>query len=322
MSKSELHAIIERGHELAPSTRERYLRDIDDFIEFAGTDPANWTAKIAEDYYDALLKRMEPQSANRMMASLLYAAKWRAQQQQVPNFAIIRRASNNPREISGALDESAAQRLVRVCIGDRTNPLNLRDTALVVVELETGMRRMSLQSMQWELIERESKHGYPVAHVLAKGYGKHRQDVPLSDTAIKALEAWRLWCANHGRAKGPVFHSLTRKWVNGSPIHKAGKAALSATAIQEIMTKRATEAGIDHIHPHMFRHTFVTWRMNAGIPPHEISVITGHKLPGLGAASGFQQAQPLGTLGGYFDARSVGEKVRNSTPQWLKELFP
>jgi len=308
-TKSELHEIVSRGHDLAQSTRERYLRDLDEWIEFAGSDPKNWTPRVAEDFYAKLLERMKPQSANRHIAALHYAAEWRAKQQGVPNFVVIRRASKDEPEARSALTEDQARRLLAPLVNTkRPDPLAMRDLAMFVVELETGMRRMSLQSMTWETIGVDAKLGYPVVNVITKGH-KKRQPIPISDTALKALEPWRGW---RGEPKqGPVFVALGR---DGKP----ARTPISATAIQKIVAARAEQASIGHVHPHMFRNTFITWRLNAGLAPHEISVITGHKLSGLGAISGFQ----LGAMQHYIDMRAVGEKVRNSTPQWLKELFP
>lgn len=313
MSKSELHEIVERGHDLAPSTRARYLRDLDEWIEFAGADPKNWTPRMAEDFYAKLLERMKPQSANRFIAALHYAAEWRAKQQTIPNFVVIRRAMRGEVEERSAMTQDQAQKLIAAVYG-KSDPLSMRDLAMFVVELETGMRRMSLQSMTWETIGVDDKLQYPVARVITKGHGKLRQPIPLSDTALKALEPWRQW---RGSPKqGPVFVALGRDG-------KAARTPISATAIQKIVATRAQQAGIGHLHPHIFRHTFVTWRLNAGLMPHEVSVVTGHKLSGLGAMSGFQMGSvQLGAMASYIDMHAVGEKVRNSTPAWLKALFP
>lgn len=316
-TKSELHEIVSRGHDLAPSTRERYLRDLDEWIEFAGADPKTWTPRMAEDFYGRLLERMKPQSANRFIAALHYAAEWRAKQQGIPNFVMIRRASKDEPEARSALTEDQAQDLLApffvskplFVTKGKPDPLAMRDLAMFVVELETGMRRMSLQSMTWEMLGLDDKLGYPVAHVITKGHGKKRQPIPISDTALKALEPWRQWRGNP--KQGPVFVALGRDG-------KTARTPISATAIQKIVAARAGQAGIGHVHPHMFRNTFITWRLNAGLAPHEISVITGHKLSGLGAMSGFQ----LGAMSHYIDMRLIGEKVRNSTPAWLKALFP
>lgn len=311
--KSELHAIVEGGHDLAESTRNRYLRDLDAFIKFAGNDPAKWTPELAEGFYTHLLKRMKPQSANRHIAAIQYAADWRAKQKNIPSFVMIRRAADDPPEERNALSHEQAQALIATCYG-KDEPLAMRDLAMFVVEFETGMRVMSLRSMTWETIGVDEKLGYPITKVLAKGHGKNRQNVPLSDTALKALAPWRKWRNDAGR--GPVFVALDR--YSKTPY----RTPISDTAIQKAITARATQAKIGHVHPHLFRHTFVTWRLNAGLSPHEVSVITGHKLGGgLGAVTGFQQGS-LGALGGYIDMRAVGEKVRNSTPQWLKDLFP
>lgn len=321
MSKSELHAIVERAQELADSTRERYLRDLDKFIDFASDNPHDWTPARTEDFYADLLTRMQPQSANRLMASIAYASTWRARQNpRAQDFcAAVRKARGNPRESYEQLNEEQAQKLLAACMIDPKNPFCLRDTALIVVELETGMRRMSIQSMQFEMIVMQSKYGYPIARVLAKGHGKHRQEVPLSDTALAAIAPWQAWL---DLSKGPVFRAIDRGVGNTGKIsYKASKTALSATAIQKIIATRAEQAKIGHVHPHMFRHTFVNWRLSAGLSPHEIAAVTGHKLTGSLGSMMTGATGGLSAMAGYVDMKEIGERARNSTPQWLQELF-
>jgi len=47
------------------------------------------------------------------------------------------------------------------------------------------------------------------------------------------------------------------------------------------MKARAHKAGIKGFHPHVFRHTFVSWCQQAGIPAYRIAGVTGHKSTGM-----------------------------------------
>ena len=84
---------------------------------------------------------------------------------------------------------------------------------------------------------------------------------------------------------------------------------LSRSAITRLLDERTKAAGLPRVNPHLLRHTFITWRANAGLQPHEIAAITHH-----------DTKKETGALGGYIDQRVTGERVRNATPAWLAEL--
>jgi site-specific recombinase XerD len=303
---SELHDIVANSLELAESTRERYLRDLNSWIEFAGEHPSGWTRKRAQDFYLHLLheRKLKPQSANRFMQSIIYASQWRAKRENDPSldFAVLQMKSDEDPALRSALTQEQATKLLETCLPK--TPIDLRDFALIVIGLETGMRRMSLIDLNLESIIMA-----PYPHSLVRAKGKSKLSVPISDTTIKALDPWRAWMlGRRGIRKGPVFRALTKRKDGDIFVYTPGHRPISAQAIQDILTKRSKQAGINHVHPHMFRHTFVTWRFSAGLSPHEVAAITGHTLSGLGA------------MAGYMDMAAIGQRARASTPEWLAEL--
>jgi integrase len=313
---SELHDVIKKSRNLAPSSRKRYLRDIDQWIAFAGEAPSGWTRERAQAFYDHLLdeRELRPQSANRLMASVAYASKWRAHYQNKPelDFAYVQKAKGRKARPKHALQQETVTKLVqslaRAAVSD---PLALRDHAMVIVMLETGMRKMSICSMTVERTHLDialSKGNYPHAWVRMKGTGLDDVAVPLSDTAIAALRPWLAWLSGRSRGSGPVFCGVQRQIGPFGAAYAIERTPFYPDHVNRVLNKRTAEAKIGHIHPHQFRHTFVTWRADAGLAPHEIAAMTGHTLPGLGA------------MGGYIDMKAIAEKVRNSTPQWLREL--
>lgn len=297
---SKLHEIVINAHDIAPTTRATYLRDLNQWIEFAGAEPAGWTRRRAADFYTALLARMKPQSANRLMASVAYASRWWAHYEHDPalDFGTVQNAKAKDKKPQHALDEPAARQLLNTCDG---SPRGLRDFALIVVGLETGMRRISLTGMMLEDTAPVGRRWpYPATFVPLKG--KDPAWVPLSDTALLALQPWLAFLSGHNQLEGPMFRPIGRYVTPDSKL-------LSPSMFAKIFRERAKAAGLRHINPHLLRHTFITWREAQGLVPHEIASITHHDL-----------AKALGALGGYMDAREIGGRVRNRTPEWLVEL--
>lgn len=292
---TSLRNLITGSPALKPASKRMYLADLDRYLAFAGPHPTNWTRATTQRFYQGLLDGgLKPQSANRVLASLAFVGKWYALQQGDANldFAKIQQATNRAAKPRKILTEAQARALLDTCRGPRAR--DLRDFALLVIMLETGMRRMSVARMDWAQLP---THPTPLARVPIK-----RKDelyaVPLSDTALAALAPWKAWCAKQGPVKaGPVFRALSAQ-------NELRDTALSLPAVYHILAERAEQAGLVDVHPHALRHTFVSWRVAAGVPFHVIAVLTGHRLTD-------------GALNTYVNRDALAETARATTPPWL-----
>ena len=313
-----LHQILDTASDLAPLTLKKYRSDLDAWELFAGADPSQWTPTRFQAFYEQLIheRNLKPQSANRMISSIRYASKWWARTNENFNldFArFIRLAAPSQTKHSTPLNRDEIEALILGCrSGNVIHPIDYRDLALIIVSLETGMRRMSLAGMNLEAIG--TRYGYPSVEVPIKGHGKDLYSVPLSDTALIALTTWNRWLASQKVRTGPVFRRLTKRidLMQTKAIFHVEAEGISETMIQKIITHRAKDVEIHttkrHVHPHLFRHTFVTMRREMQVPDDHIASVTGHSLAIKGA------------LGGYIDMPTIGGKARNMTPTWLSDL--
>jgi integrase/recombinase XerD len=312
MADTILHQIIKGSRKITEKTRAAYLEDIDRWVAFAGTDPRGWTPQRAQEFYNELLTHMRPQSAKRAMAPISYASAWWAKKERNPllHFTVIQQEPDDDPAERHALSPEEAGQLLATCSSG--SPIDLRDRAMFVVGLETGMRRMSLAGMALEKITK-STEGYPIAAVPIKGSRDKLYPVPLSDAAVAALAPWRKWLKGQQVTTGAVFRGLTKRMMP-----KTGKIgyeisdSLSLISIYKIVIRRAATAGLQHVHPHIFRHTFMTWRTEAGLTPIQIASITGHKITGLPG---------MAVMGMYIDPGRLGDEARASTPAWLTKLL-
>ena len=296
MTADELVNLIVHSRSLSDGTKRNYLKDLERYLRFAGRRPEQWTREATQRFYDGLIDGgMKVQSANRILASLAYAAKWYSTRAGNANldFTRIQQARVRSKEPAARLTEGQARQILDTCLSGSVR--DRRDLAMFVVMLETGMRRMSIAGMCWDQLPTEP---YPAALVPVKRKDR-LESVPLSDTAILALTPWRAWCAKNGVRKGPVFRALSTK-------NALSDNALSRVSIYHIVSEHADDAKLEGIHPHIFRHTFTSWRTEAGIEPHVIAAATGH-------------AFNLGALGNYIDRIRLGEQIRGTTPAWLAE---
>lgn len=311
---TELHAILARGR-FSPITRRHYARVIDEFLEFAGSDPNSWTRLNAQAYYERLLKRMTIRSANTTFASLRYVSRWYAKLHAKPelDFAVVQTQLSDPEESvpRHALKPDDAIALLSTCIDGKT-PIDRRDRTILIVGLETGMRAKSLSGIEIE--KYHEAHGYPSIVAPIKGPGGTKTwDVPLSDVAMIALRDWLLWLAQQRMTSGRVFKRISRvhaldgaKRVEDWRVQNSG---ISEASIWAVVSKRGEEAGLK-VFPHLLRHSFITWRSEQGFDAPAISAITGHSIPGWGAVATY-----LDRSGIEFVSR-----IRTATPPWLAEF--
>jgi|SRR5215469_2073282 len=312
-----LDGILDRSN-FSPVTRAQYERVIGEWLEFAGLDPRGWTRLRAQNFYDDCLSRgVKVGTANNYIACLRYVSHWFHVQHGGEDFALIqiRDIIEEGRSVRRALTQSDVIALLATCSGSlpiAKRPLDRRDRALLVLGLETGMRSMSLEGSH---IENVRERPYPFITVPIKGRGgRKRFDVPLSDTAMSALDDWLGWLRAHDVKDGPVFRRLRPGIDRRGQRAYAVADGISQVMIYKIISRRAKEAGIAHVHPHLLRHTFITWRVASGLAAPFIAAITGHSL------STRHQDIPsngLGEIATYFDLKAYAETARQSTPPWL-----
>lgn len=311
--RTVLHDVVATSPNLAPSTRNKYERDLDEWVRFAGSDPSGWTFDSAQRFYQSLLDGgMKPQSANRLLASIRYASKWWCATQNRADFCLVRQARGKPGKVFMSLSPDEATALILSCSSRATQtPIELRDQTLIIIALETGMRRMSLEGMRLEAIHTKP---YPRVEVPIKGSGETLYSVPLSDAAMRTLDVWRDWLASKKVRTGPVFRQIVRHVTPNTMkvTFDVSDVGISNTMIHKLVVKHAKHAGIQDakrpIHPHLFRHTFVMWRKEAGVDESQISAITGHDRRDIGGQAEYHNAMKLGAI------------ARNSTPPWFAEL--
>ncbi len=306
--RSALHKILDARDDIAPNTRLACERAIDKFIAYAGADPSAWTPAIGQAFYEHLCMTGMRNGARTTMGHLRYVAHWHAHQTGAPDFTIVRMRRRVEPEARIALTPEEAIAWLATC--DRTI-VGCRDWTIFVLGLETGMRAVSLRGLACENITHHIR-GYPVAVVPVKGPGgTATYSVPLSNLAVRVLEHFRA-----GVGRGPAFVAFKQSiGARGQTKLTPSKTPLSHQAIYKLITARAERAGLRHLHPHLLRHTFITWRATAGVPMHHIAAITGHNVE-----AQLSRAPKWGELPTYLDETAVADEARNTSPAWLVEL--
>ena len=307
-----LHEIVDRGR-FSETTRKKYRLVLDQWVLFAGPNPNGWTRAHTDAFREQLIESGKSAAAISMyLAALRYVSKWYASTYAGLDFAILQPINipSKPPVPKRYLFPDQATKLLETCLSSRPTLFDFRDLMLMIVGLETGMRVHGLSSMTFEKIGMLSKGpggAYPSAEIRIKGRGGNKTfKVPLSPTAVMALESWRDVL---GVQRGAVWRRLVRHITRkGEVIAQVIPKSISTTSIYKMIVKRSVEAQIGHVHPHILRHTFVTWREEMKIEPAFIASVTGHALKDRGA------------LERYLNMEGLGEEGRKTTPPWFASL--
>ena len=140
---------------------------------------------------------------------------------------------------------------------DRLTRAGRRDHALLLLAVRTGLRVSELVSLT-----RANVHLGAGSHVDCLGKGRKRRNTPLDKQTVAVLKAWLK--ERSGGDDDPLFPSRT-----GS--------RLSRDAVEHLVTKHATTAGLKAVTPHVLRHTAAMQLLHAGADIAVIALWLGHE---------------------------------------------
>jgi len=243
-----------RARGSSPRTIEGYLRDLNRFRTWLTTEgrPTAIGEVRREDivlFLDALLnlqpseRRRNPAgTAHMVFRSLRAFFNWAAEQEIIPTSPMRHvKGPRVPEVPIPILDEDEIRRLLDTCRRGKT-PEDRRDYALLRTFLDTGARLGEIVGLRIDDYQVEDGL-LTIRHETSKS--RRTRTVSLSTETQVALGRWITLAR-------PRYADSARErafWV--SP-----KGALTDSGVAKILQRRARAAGINRVHPHMFRHTF------------------------------------------------------------------
>ena len=208
-------------------------------------------------------------SAVTMHASLAAFARWcvaggLVEQEEATLLGVKRPRA--PKELPEPLSDDEVRRLLRVATPGR-------DRLLLRVLLGTGLRVSECAALTVDdIVERQ---GVAVIRV-RRGKGAKDRLVPAGlpgDSLARALHEY-LDCDRPLPRDDPERHLWLRDYrTDGS------SRPMSAWAIWRAVAVVGRRAGVSRVHPHLFRHTWATRAIAAGIPTEMVRVAGGWQSP-------------------------------------------
>lgn len=156
------------------------------------------------------------------------------------------------------LDAAQLEALFAACKG-RGFP-ERRDLALLMTFADTGCRLSEVHGLTVEDWNRE----YRVLTVTGKG--SKTRTVAIGDRTQDALAKYFRARRAHGSARSPQL------WLGRN-------GPLTTSGIAQVLRKRGEQAGIEGLHPHLFRHTFAHQWLSAGGQEADLMMLAGWSSP-------------------------------------------
>lgn len=233
-----------------------------EWIEASGAspDPRDWTWQTMRAFIIWLQRRparyggqLSPVTVNTVVRMVRTFCNWMRESGYVDTGLFDRRGiiPRMPQQEKAALTHAEFNRILAAA---RQTRHDLRNEAILLFMLDTGVRARELLNMRFEdvdILERTAK---------VRGKGDKDRILVFSLTTAKALQRY----ANAERYSGPTFFTSERI-----------DTPLSYTGLCTLFLKLSEATGI-HVHAHKLRHTSATWLAADGANAFEIQQQLGH----------------------------------------------
>jgi site-specific recombinase XerD len=262
----------------ASLTVKGYLSDLRCFARwFEQTNGENFSLQAVtptdvREYRQFLLavERRKANTVNRRLAALSSLMTWAREQKWIEhdpteNVRLVSQAQVGPRYLDRK-EQYALQRAIEkdLQVSRMRYPKRWvsrqRDASLVIFLLNTGLRLNEVLTLQLGDLELAERKGQVLVR---QGKGDRERVVPLNGAARKAMQSWLEVRPGQGN----------RVWT---AVEMEQSESLSGRSVQRVLIRFAQEAGLEHLTPHVLRHTFAKNLVDSGVGLEKVAALMGH----------------------------------------------
>jgi site-specific recombinase XerD len=215
------------------------------------------TREHVEAFIADLLERRKPATAANRYRALQSFFKWAVDEGELGGSPMSRMTPPIvPEESPAVLTEAQLVKLLKVCEGKSFE--DRRDTAIIRLLLDSGMRRGELAGLKMEDIDFE----YNVAVVLGKG--RRPRACPFGRKTAQALDRYLRMRGQHRHAARPEL------WLGHA-------GPMTGNGIYQAVRDRAQAAGLGPMFTHQLRHTFAHQWLSSGGQEADLMRLAGWK---------------------------------------------
>jgi len=258
---------VEAG--LSPATLEAYRGDLEqlqnDLISIGVNCASDVTPAHLADHIRRLHRenKLQSSSVSRHLSTIRMLFRYlHASHRIEKDTARLLETPTRWKKLPGVLSPKKMEQLINAAEPE-SGKLWLRDRALVELMYAGGMRASEVSGIKPDEVNKT------LGVVLVTGKGNKQRLVPIGEPALNAVKQYveelrpHLLRFNDDRDQGRLLLSHT-----GRPIERV--------ATWQIIRRLAKRAGLDHVHPHMLRHSFATHMLAGGADLRVVQELLGH----------------------------------------------
>jgi site-specific recombinase XerD len=269
-----------RARNRAPRTIQSYEESVLQLIAHAdAATVADLDRRAVESYLASLADRFAPATVAVRYRSLQQWFRWLVEEDELDASPMATmRPPAVPVQPVPVLSADDVRRLLKTVAGKSF--AERRDAAILRLFYDTGMRLEELAGLDVADVDMDDD----VCHVLGKG--RRRRAVPFGNQTGQALARYLRARMRHPQAQREQL------WLGDR-----NRPPMTSDGIAQMVRRRGAQAGIDGLHPHMFRHTFAHTMRQAGIDDDSLMRLAG-----------WQSREMLGRYG----ASAADERARDA----------
>jgi site-specific recombinase XerD len=240
-----------RAGNKSPATIKTYLAALARFSRFlAERDMPRTLRAIRREHVEAFIVALQDAGQRPATVSIAYRSlqpffKWALGEDEIAASPMERMTPPIvPEEPPAILRNEELKAILDACVGADFDAR--RDTAIIRLLLDTGMRRAELAGLERDDIDMDQQ----VAIVMGKG--RRPRACPFGNKTAQALDRYLRLRLAHPHAK------RTELWL-------APRGVLTDSGVLQVLRRRGATAGLPKLHPHQFRHTYAhLWLADGG----------------------------------------------------------